>query len=120
MNLTKDEAVRLHRELWGWLSKYPRKTKDQWPGWKKHREILGYYCFCCEFTAYEDAEGDMNRDCKACPLVWPITGTCTYDFDKNNEDSDEGLFVLWVDADNRSERKRLAEQIRDLPVRTDI
>jgi len=33
MELTREEAIRLHRELWGWLAENPMKTKQEWPEW---------------------------------------------------------------------------------------
>ena len=98
MKLTKEEAVKLHRELWGWLAENPMKHKADWPGFKDKGHIINR-CFCCEFTA------DIKReiDCIKCPLVWP-GGRC-----------DSSLFGEWEPAKLPEERSRLAALIRDLP-----
>jgi len=121
--LTKEEAIRLHRELWDWLSKNPDKHKGEWPGWEYNggcNEAAWQDCFCCEFANdVTDEDGCVCKDCESCPLVWPITGVCCEPEEYDGED--EGLFTQWArsDADSK-ERTALAEQIRDLPVREDI
>jgi len=104
MELTKDEAIRLHREMWGWLAENPEKMKCDWPRWKENGGDIEYvcaYCFACE----------LSPGCDNCILVWPC-GYCA------NIKSSDGLYGRWYFADI-SEKARLAEQIRDLPVRED-
>ena len=106
MELTKEEAIRLHRELWDWLSKNPKKEKWEWPGWEnfdEHWTRRNMFCFAC-------AGSDC---CDACLIDWPGVDCCNAE-----EDDDKGLFSLWDRCKNNSERTRLAEQIRDLPVRS--
>ncbi|MFA7171564.1 MAG: hypothetical protein WC180_06245 [Candidatus Paceibacterota bacterium] len=100
MKLTKEETVKLHRELWGWLAENPMKHKADWPGFKDKGHIINR-CFCCEFTA------DIKReiDCIKCPLVWPGGGCGS------------SLFGEWEPAKLPEERSRLAALIRDLPIK---
>jgi len=120
VKLTKDEAVRLHRELWDWLSKNPGKEKYDWPGWKIYNMVM-HQCFCCEYakTLVEDS-GDR---CVYCPVVWPKE---TVDEHGNYEEvfcygnDYSGLAYLWEDKTTPKEMLvTLAEQIRDLPIRED-
>lgn len=118
MKLTKDEAVRLHRELWGWLAENPNRSKADWPRWECNGgdvEHLHSECFACE---YVNGQVDPAM-CGVCPLVWPggmcqITGQTS-----PSEDDDSGLFDRWNLEDDTDERAKLAKQIRDLPVRED-
>ena len=101
MELTKDEAIRLHRELWGWLAENPEKRKCDWPRWKAcGGDIRGVFalCFACQ----------VSSNCAKCLLVWP--NRCCY---TNDEDA---LFYRWESA-GTNEKAKLAKQIRDLPVR---
>lgn len=106
MELTKDEAIRLHRELWDWLSKNPDKEKWDWSGWEDYSEIevrSMQFCFACAYS---------KGGCDECLLEWPGIDCC------DNEGVDgEGIFNIWDGSANNAERIRLAEQIRDLPVR---
>lgn len=113
MKLTKDECVNLHRELWDWLSKNPKKDKRDWPGWKNLRYIESH-CFACDYCLY---------DCPNCLFIWPYDH-CISVFEID-EDTDEelgkniGIFALWDESEDSTERTKLAEQIRDLPIRED-
>jgi len=115
--LSKDEAVRLHRELWDWLSKNPNAQKFSWPGWSGNggdvEKVLSH-CFCCE---YADNLSRINNKytCENCPLSWP-DGRCQ---EINEYENTVGLFEDWQNA-KRDKRILIAEQIRDLPVREDI
>ena len=113
MELTKDEAIRLHRELWDWLSKNPLKRKDQWPGWEGY-EIDNpaefAYCFAC----WHDGQYPIDDTCEKCLLEFIpnefMPGSHFYCLG--------GLFEDWQNA-KRDKRVRIAEQIRDLPVRNE-
>ena len=107
MRLTKDEAVRLHREMWGWLTENPDKEKEDWPRWKwKWRnggEVEGVFalCFACEYS----------KGCDKCLFVWP-GADCQHG-------TGGGLYNKWLFEKNAERRAALAAQIRDLPVRDD-
>ena len=97
MELTKDEAIRLHRELWGWLAENPRKTKSEWPRWEYNGGdicLVFANCFACE----------VSDRCDNCLFVWPGGRTC------------EGLYEKILHG-NIKKRVIFAKQIRDLPVR---
>jgi len=116
--LTKEEAIRLHRELWDWLSKYPKAGKISWPGWIGNGgdvddNVLSH-CFCCEY-ANNLTEINGKQMCENCPLSWP--NRCCQE--QNEDGCLVGLFEDWQNA-KRYKRVLIAEQIRDLPVREDI
>jgi hypothetical protein len=91
-----------HKELWNWLAENPYDEKCDWPGWYYNGGKVDYAesdCFACESSC---------NDCEECPLIWPKNINC---FDMH------GLYQRWLLSDDTEERKKLAEQIRDLPVR---
>lgn len=100
VRLTKEEAIRLHRELWNWLADNPEKGKEDWPEWKDMGHIESN-CFACEYSG----------PCHECLFEWP-NGNCL----EGEEAGVEGLYLLWATAESE-ERVALAIQIRDLPVR---
>ena len=109
---TKGQRIRAHRKMWRWLGENPVRKKFEWPGWEENG---GRYsaqlanCFLCVY------------DCKNCPLVWPLGGTCA---------GEKELFSLWIQTWeeerlnwlNSSERfikrrEELAKEIAELPRR---
>jgi len=105
MKLTKKEAIKRHRELWGWLAENPMKDKLDWPGWERYDAALND-CFLCEYTS------DKFSKCEHCPVEFKETngypkGTVGYCLG--------GLFSRWDRAIEPKERSRIASLIRDLP-----
>ena len=107
-----------HRQLWDWLSKHPTMDKRDWPRWKSNG---GWYteqknfCFSCQYVRHVSAD-TRYLDCDLCPLIWPNS-------DKLNFSCDDDLYGFWCDASkNRryKEARRIAELIRDLPVRPGV
>jgi hypothetical protein len=115
MKLTKEEAIKRHRELWGWLAENPMKEKTDWPGWERYDAALND-CFLCEYVL-KSQKNDSNRlsICDYCPVWFKENGfnrgTVSYCLG--------GLFYGWEVATNLEERSRLAALIRDLPEKKD-
>lgn len=112
MKLTKEEAIKRHREIWGWLAENPMKEERDWPGWERYDAALND-CFLCEY-ALKSKKNDSNRlnICDYCPVEFKETndypkGTMGYCLG--------GLFIRWVRAIEPKERSRIASLIRDLP-----
>lgn len=101
MKLSREEAIKLHRELWGWLAENPMKTKTNWSGWEEHGKIQ-HDCFCCEY-----GQVNKTRACN-CPLIWPNAT-------KNYCACEQSYYIEWARATAPEERSRLAALIRDLP-----
>lgn len=102
-----------HKELWDWLSKNPDRDTQDWPRWRKNggEYQASWHCFACEYDEEEgDEEGDMYQ-CESCPLEWPQGKLCC---------NDNGIHKQWNRAIYLEERTRLAEMIRDLPVREGV
>ena len=71
MKLTRDEAIRLHRELWDWLTRNPDKKKMDWPRWKNFGSMNGY-CFFCEWALYQGGTTSLRRS------ILPQLSCCFY------------------------------------------
>lgn len=78
MDLTKEKALKLHREMWGDMQKelgdnpsyYDRLVfKNEWC--KKHGFIDVFAsCFLCEYSVRHNSDKGCN-----CPIDWrPLTG----------------------------------------------
>jgi len=109
--MDKQYAIKMHRELWTWLSKNPEKDKWNWLRWKSHGgtiDSVNANCFCCQYAS------DINSGCSACPLIWP-GGRCDHD-------DDTGLYNLYMiagaDGDMKL-RSKLAYEIANLPENKD-
>lgn len=126
MELTKEEAIRLHRELWGWLAENPNKNKFQWPGWENSEddytcdglyngEIIPFYCFACYATVLQIGDYADDDSCAACVLEWG-SGVCDK-WDDSIIPKPIGLFTKWNESKSDRMRSKLAAKIRDLPER---
>lgn len=112
MKLTKEEAIKRHRELWGWLAENPMKEKRAWPGWERYDAALND-CFLCEYVL-KSQKNDSNglSSCDYCPVEFDAIegyskGTIGYCLG--------GLFRRWIQTSESKERSRIAASIRDLP-----
>jgi hypothetical protein len=102
-----------HYLLWDWLSKNPCKEKFEWPGWKSNGgeyEDIENYCFACCANNLSDCH-------PSCPLIWPefsrgkdSCGDLCFDWSYSGRYGDNDI----------DKRTKLAQQIRDLPVREGV
>jgi hypothetical protein len=91
-----------------WLSENPDKGKEFWSRWKFNGgdvDRVHSFCFACECS-------DLTGDCEDCPLDWTTETCCGM--------QDDGLFCLWEDSKDLSERSRLAKDIAELPVKEGV
>ena len=101
MELTKKQAIELHRELWDWLYHHPSKQKWEWSEWKNNGgnfPSVESDCFLCEYEL-------TRSNCKNCLLLWPLDHCFNLG---------DGLFGRWEDARSPKTRKKYAKLIRDL------
>lgn len=101
-----------HQKLWNWLAENPGKIKGEWLEWRAYYSV-SYGCFACDYACKLSIEitgkHTAGYRCKHCPLVWG-TKNCF-----NN-----GLYFKWDICNDPIERKKMAEAIRDLPVRDGV
>lgn len=105
--MTRDEAVKKHRAMWGWIAEQieSRKRVRCIPNLKhefcqNNGDDPELGCYCCEYA------NERSGGCGACPLEWP-GGGC----------ADGGLYIDVVDADNWKVQARIARRIAELPER---
>ncbi|MDR1572804.1 MAG: hypothetical protein LBS24_00640 [Clostridiales Family XIII bacterium] len=102
-NITFEQAEAGHRELWDRLAETGGDLayKSIWPGWGGYNRRANFLCFACEISI-------KFTDCERCPIEWPDDNIC---------DDGDNLYHMWCVEKDPAARKRLAEQIRDLPWR---
>lgn len=95
MTLTKEDAIRLHRQMWSDMLKKLGDTPEYhnrvWfkADWCKLNGYVGIEndCFLCEYTSQE------GLDCDECPIDWTLlyspSGPC-----KDNNNCDPG-YMNW-------------------------
>lgn len=133
-NLTKEEVVKRHREMWNWIADETEKQnrvvieEEAFAhfGWPLNAT---YKCWCCSYSLqkinknYIGAFPDLlGSRCVYCPIGWP-SGRCM------NEDSP---YCKWSDfaekayenGNNLDENlikqvAKLAREIADLPIKED-
>lgn len=100
MSFTKEESIRLFRAHWAWLAKTGSVDKAAFLKKKGHVGILND-CYLCEYC--------KETVCNNCPIDWPdsttgMSATCT-----------DSYFDEWALCGDKTERKRLAKLISELP-----
>ena len=100
--ITKEETLRLHRELWNWLADHPEEEKEDWPGWKKWI-LMTNYCFLCNYESVRDSLTGKRRGC--CLLDWETTTTC---YNPNS------IYILYGHTRDLKLRAKIARQIANL------
>lgn len=116
-NLSKQEAIRLHREMWKRISELNddeikdkllqdikcKTIKDM--GIKEHILLS---CFCCEYN---------GNDCTRCPIDW---GNQLIDAVCSSPGSPYLNLYRELKNKNFSKFRNLAKQISELPERRDV
>jgi len=110
MKLTLYETILYHHWLWSELADTGDEFKSDALFWEqtKIKPFKVYaMCFPCERVLDKDG----NHYCSKCIFDWPpnTVGVINCEFG--------GLFDKWRFAGNIIKRKRLAAQIRDLPLK---
>ena len=80
MNLTREEALELHRKMWTDMQRDLGDTpnggkrigyKRQWCDNHFPKESIENNCFLCEY-----AKSSALNNCKSCPIRWPYENDC--------------------------------------------
>lgn len=105
--ITKEEAVRKHRELWNMIADKTEETNDF-----VTKRGSGYFddyseadvplnnCFCCEF----DESLEHGSACNMCPLWWDDGNNCY-----------EAEYEKWNESESIEDRIAYAQMIAELP-----
>lgn len=106
MNLSKQETIKRHRQMWNWIADESLKQKRcvrksevfEHFKWKK----CWCYCWCCEYS---------NSECARCPILWLTCEKCV---------DPDSLYKEWINTchnNNYLKASELAKQIANLPER---
>ena len=123
MELTKEKAIELHREMWSYMATETIKQGRVIGKVEALRHIgidpndTERRCFCCEY-AFQTSDNCVSGICDYCPLKWP-GGFCV-DMEDDDLEYDQHLFSQWVDAEDDKDVERaaeLAQQIAELPAK---
>lgn len=102
-----------HVARWDWLSKNPGKHKRDWPGRFEAVSVRGGGCAGCEYgVRLCERKNMVISACIFCPFKVDVEETCL-----------NGLYSSWELAtalERLDEASKLAEKIRDFPLRDDV
>lgn len=111
MNLTKQDAVELHKKKWLWIADETErqqrivKAREYFEAIQQQEPLL--YSYCCDY-AKQNARG---RACDNCPIQWPHS----YDNQKApNTPCLNSYYYQWSHARTWEEAALLARQIANL------
>lgn len=79
--LSKEEAIRKHRDMWNWIADRIEERKrivgvDELKREyvEQHNESVEYNCYMCEYCIDMLEGQDWRVRCKYCPLNWESDG----------------------------------------------
>jgi len=104
MEITREQALALHRALWDWLAQEDGRRKEEWPLWEFNGGWIPEMAESCPMCEYVNS---VDGGCDDCLLEWP-NGKCIRDGDN------KGLYDKWLLSDFS---KKIAAKIRDLPIK---
>ena len=79
--LSREEAIRKHREMWNWIAdrimerKQPviiNNLKREYV--RQHNENILYNCYLCDYCIHVMDGEEWEERCKYCPLDWESDG----------------------------------------------
>ena len=89
MDLTREEALKLHRQMWSDMQNdsgnnptvaHRHMYKDVWCEKHKPRDVVYNDCFLCDYVKHTMRKKGVlafSLQCKFCPIAWPTdTGKC--------------------------------------------
>ncbi len=108
----KEDAIKVFRELWEWLSENPDKAKHNYPGWAFNGgqyPIASLQCPLCSHHGVKYSDNCVGG--APCIIGWPNkNGACS---DKHNT----GLYDVWLNTRDPLLSSKIAKQIAELPER---
>ena len=118
--LSKEEAIRKHREMWNWIADriMERKRPVIIDNLKReyveqHNESISYNCYLCQYCVDKVGEYEYER-CKYCPLDWESSGD-KYGLYQCLDNNDEmGLYNKTTEKMVWEEQYELCKKIANL------
>lgn len=135
MNISKDEAIRKHREMWNWIAEQyeDELNEDDRPVTHLKRDFIKEHypnddplsnCYCCEYAdeILNPKIGEARCNCRRCPLEWSSTSCELMCLHKTDEMNSDGLYQQCIYHShpyiaNYKKAAIIAREIANLPER---
>lgn len=135
MNISREEAIRKHREMWSWIAEQYENELDGLDVPAIHlkaRFVKEHYpndepdsmCYCCEYAGrvWNPEIGASKYNCERCPLKWPSTCHEFMCLHKTDEMNSDGLYEQCIYQShpyiaNYKKAASIAREIANLPER---
>jgi len=75
-------------------------------------------CPCCEFVGNTETNNEILNNCPACPMkdFWSSNMPFYMCCDKESDDDEIGIYMLWVDSEDLEDRRKYASTIYHLAI----
>lgn len=132
MNISREEAIRKHREMWNWIAEQYENGVTVPVDCLKAKFVKEHYpnddpdskCYCCEYAGktLNPVYGSPKYNCEKCPLEWPSNEkffTCVYKTRGLEMDGLYGKITCYTDPTMGTYKKAvtIAREIANLPER---
>lgn len=120
--LSKEEAIRKHREMWNWIADRIKERKRsviidnlKREYVEQHNEyVVSYNCYLCDYCIDMMDDEELKERCKYCPLDWESDGDedglyqCLENYDEMGLYAEAKSTVVW------EEQYKLCKKIANL------
>lgn len=132
MNISREGAIRKHREMWNWIAEQYENGSDVRVNHLKVKFIREHYpndypdssCYCCEHAGrvWNPEIGRSKYNCEWCPLEWSSTCCELMCLHKTDELDSDGLYEQCMHQShpyiaNYKKAAIIAREIANLPER---
>lgn len=120
--LSREEAIRKHREMWNWIADRIKERKHTGLIYhlkkeyiKQHNEdVVLYNCYLCDYCIGMLKNEEWEERCKYCPLYWESGGDEDDLFQCLDDYGEKGLYRKAESAEAWEEQYNLCKKIANL------
>ena len=119
--LSKEEAIRKHREMWNWIAEriMERKRLVDVDELKReyveqHNEFVLYSCYLCDYCIDMMDGEEFEERCKYCPLDWESGGDEDGLYQCSENHDEMGLYIEVKITAVWEEQYKLCKKIANL------
>ena len=119
--LSREEAIRKHREMWNWIADriMERKQPVIIDNLKReyvlqHKENIAYNCYMCDYCIDVMDGEEFEERCKYCPLDWESDGDENGLYQCLDNHDEMGLYVEAKRTAVWEEQYKLCKKIANL------
>lgn len=122
--LSKEEAIRKHREMWNWIADRIKERKrlvdvdSLKQGYiEQHNESVRYNCYLCQYCIDKVEGNGWYGKCKYCPLDWESSGGKYGSYQCLDNNEEDGLYGKAKSTMVWEEQYELCKKIANLKER---